>query len=99
MSRITITVDGKAHDIPDGAVPQLQLACDRTNAAQKTALPLGDWLALHLQEIAIANELAAAVGQLRQQQEDGANAALEAAVKTTHDQLLAALTTATAKPA
>ena len=93
MTRITITVDGKAHDLPDGAVPQLQAEVDRTNAANKTALTLGDWILLHLQEIAIAGDLAAAFEQLRQQSEKDANAALETAIKTARDELLTALNT------
>ena len=91
MTRITITVDGKQQDIPDGCVPALQVLADRTNAAQKTALPLAEWLALHLRELAIADTLQAAVAQLREQQEADANAALETAVKAARDAMLAAL--------
>jgi len=93
VPRITITVDGKAHDLPDAAVPRLQAEVDRNNAANKTTLPLGDWIALHLQEIAIGADLVAAVEQLRKQQEADANTALEAAVKAARDQLIAALAT------
>ena len=94
MPRITLTVDGKAYDIPDAAVPAIQVHVDRTNAAARTALSLGEWLALHLQELAIADALAAAVAQLQQQQQDDANAALEAAIKAARDELLATLTAA-----
>ena len=91
MPRLTINLDGKTHDLPDGTVPHLQLACDRNNAAANTALPLGEWLALHLQEIAIAPELGAAIDQLRKQQEADANAALTTAIATARDELLATL--------
>jgi len=93
MARITITVDGKAAGLPDGCVPGLQLAVDRTNAADKTALTLLDWLALHLKELAIQDGLVAAVTQLQQQQQADAQAALDTAVKAARDQLLAALDT------
>ena len=64
MPRLIITVDGKTYNLPDAAVPKLQVQVDRNNAANNTALPLGDWLALHLQEVAIAPELSAAIDQL-----------------------------------
>jgi len=91
MPRIIITVDGKAYDIPDAAVPRLQVVCDRTNAAQKTALSLGDWIALHLREIAIADDLAAATQQLQQQKQADAQAALDAAIRSVRNDLLASL--------
>lgn len=91
MTRITITVDGKTRDLPDACVPALQAQADRTNAANKTRLTLPDWIVLHLQEITIAPDLAAAIEQLRQQQEKDANAALETAVKSARDELLASL--------
>ena len=94
MTRITITVDGKTTDLPDAAVPKLQVQVDRNNAATNTALALADWITLHLQEIAIADDLAAAFEQLRQQGEKDANAALDAAVKTTRDEMLASLNAA-----
>ena len=91
MARITITVDGKTHDIPDASVPKLQVQVDRNNAVNNTALALADWIALHLQEIAIADDLAATFDQLRQQSEKDANTALDAAVKTARDEMLASL--------
>src|SRR3972149_2761493 len=97
MPRITLTVDGKAYDIPDAAVPNIQVHVDRTNAAARTALSLGEWLGPHLQGLAIAGALAAAVAQLQQQQQDDANAALEAAIKAARAELLATLP-ATATP-
>jgi len=91
MTRITITVDGKTADLPDACVPRLQVQVDRTNAANKSSSTLLQWLEIHLQEIAIADELAAAIDGLRQQGEADANAALATAVKTARDQLIAAL--------
>ena len=91
MTRLTLTIDRKAYDIPDRAVPELQAACDRTNAANKTALTLGDWLVLTLKELAVAPALTAAIVQLQQQHEQDANAALQAAVTAARDQLIASL--------
>src|SRR3970040_851540 len=94
MPRITLTVDGKAYDIPDAAVPAIQVHVDRTNAAARTALSLGEWLALHLPALPVAAARAPAAAQLQQQQQDDANAALEAAIKAARDELLATLTAA-----
>jgi hypothetical protein len=78
-------------DISDKTLARLQAEVDRTNANQGTALTVQAWILLHLQEIAIAPDLAAAIEQLRQQQETDANAALETAVKTARDELIASL--------
>ena len=91
MASITITVDGVTGELPDACVPRLQVQVDRTNAATKGAATLLEWLALHLQEIAIADELAAAIDGLRQQGEADANVALAAAVKAARDELIATL--------
>src|SRR3989304_75732 len=56
MPRITLTVDGKAYDIPDAAVPAIQVHVDRTNAAANTALSLGRWLGLHPSEPGLAHD-------------------------------------------
>lgn len=78
-------------DLTDKTLARLQAEVDRYNGNQGTALTVQAWILLHLQEIAIAPDLAATVDQLRQQQEADANAALEAAVRTARDQLLASL--------
>ena len=91
MPRLTIALDGKTADLPDTIVPRLQRLTDRTNDTQKTALTVLDWLALHLKELAVADDLTAAVAALQQQQEADAQAALDAGVKAARDQLLATL--------
>jgi len=78
-------------DLTDKALAGLQAEVNRYNGNAGTALTVQQWIVLHLQEIAIAPELTAAIGQLRQQQEADANAALEAAVKAARDHLLASL--------
>ena len=78
-------------DISDKTLARLQAEVERTNANQGTALTVQAWIVLHLQELAIAPELAAAVNQLRQQQETDAQAALDAAVRAARDAMLADL--------
>jgi len=96
MPRLTITLDGKTADLPDAVVPRLQVLCDRTNAAQKTPITLLDWLELNLKELAVADDLAAAIRQLQEQQQADAQATLETAIKTARDQLIASLNNTTA---
>ena len=78
-------------DISDKALTRLQAEVDRTNANQGTALTVQAWILLHLQEVAIAPDLAVAVDQLRRQQETHAQASLDAAVRTARDAMLADL--------
>jgi len=91
VPRLTITLDGQTAGLPDAVVPALQRLTDRTNAAQKTALTVLEWLTTHLKEVAIADDLTAAIEQLRRQQETDAQASLDAAVRTTRDAMLAGL--------
>ena len=78
-------------DLTDKALAGLQAEVSRYNGNAGTTLTVQQWIVLHLQEISIAPELTAAIGQLREQGEADANAALEAAVKAARDQLLASL--------
>ena len=78
-------------DLTDKTLAALQAEVARYNGNTGSELTVAEWIVLHLQEIAIAPELGAAIDQLRKQQETDANAALEAAVKAARDQLLAAL--------
>lgn len=78
-------------DITDKTLARLQAEVDRTNANQGTALTVQAWILLHLQEVAIAPDLATAVDQLRRQQETDAQASLDAAVRAARDAMLAAL--------
>ena len=91
MPRLTITLDGQTAGLPDAVVPALQRLTDRTNAAQKTALTVLEWLTTHLKEVAIADDLTAAIEQLRRQQETDAQATLESGAKAARDELIAAL--------
>ena len=78
-------------DLSDKALAGLQPEVNRYNGNAGTALTVAEWIDLHLQEIAIAPELGAAIDQLRKQQETDANAALAAAITTARDELLASL--------
>ncbi len=73
------------------AVTKLQALVDRHNANQGTDLTLLAWLQLHAQELAIAADLNAAVTELQRQANDDANTALQTAITTARDQLLATL--------
>ena len=84
MPRFTI-------DLTDKTVTRLQTYVQRYNDNNGTALTTKDWLTLHLHELAIAEDLAAAAEALRVQSEQDARATLTAAVRTTRDELIAAL--------
>ena len=84
MPRITI-------DLTDKAVAGLQGECDRTNAQQGTKLTVDEWIAVHLQEVAVAQQLAATISALTEQHRRDAQAALTAAIKATRDELVASL--------
>ena len=91
MTRITITVDGITTDLPDAAIPGLDRQVALYNLANKTVITLADWIPINLSLVAIADDMAAAIDQLRKQHETDANAALETAIKTARDELIAAL--------
>ncbi|MDP2674626.1 MAG: hypothetical protein Q8Q00_06945 [Dehalococcoidia bacterium] len=78
-------------DLTDKTLAGLQAEVNRYNGNAGAALTVAEWIDLHLQEIAVSPDLAAAIEQLRKQQETDANAALEAAVKAARDELLASL--------
>jgi len=86
MPKITI-------DLTDKAVAGLQAECDRYNAAQGTALTVAAWILVHLQEVAVAQQLAATIAALTEQHQRDAQAALNAAIVATRDQLVASLDT------
>ena len=75
-------------DLPDKAVNRLKQQVQTTNDAEGTAYTLTQWIALHLKELIIGDELAAAVRLLQQQKQQEANDALQAAIRTARDQLL-----------
>ena len=84
MPKLTITLSDKT-------LAKLEIEVARNNDANGTDLTLDAWATLHLQEIAIAQELAAAVQSIQAQQERDANDAFNAAIRAKRDQLLAAL--------
>ncbi len=84
MPQFTITLTQKAVD-------KLQQQVQRTNENQGTSLTIKQWITLHLRELAITDELNAAVTGLRDEQQRDAQSTLEAAIRTARDQLLANL--------
>jgi hypothetical protein len=70
------------------AIHLLQAVVKRANDTNGTNLTLRAWLQLHAEEIAVADKLAAAVQALQQQEEAAARDRLQAAIRTTRDQLL-----------
>ena len=74
------------------ALAGLQAEVDRYNGNNGASLTVQEWIALHLDEVAIMPELSAAIEGLRKQHEADAQAALQAAVTAARDQLLASLT-------
>jgi hypothetical protein len=81
MPDFTITLSEKA-------VAKLQAEVNRANAAAGTSLSLPAWMELHLKEVAIAGDMAAAVERLRKEAEDEANNALALAARSERERLL-----------
>ncbi len=73
------------------AVDKLQAVVTRTNDNICDNLTLLQWMTLHLQEVAIADQLAAAVTAVQEQHQRDAQTALDAALRTVRDELLAEL--------
>ncbi len=81
MPQFTITLSQKAVD-------RLSAQVQRTNDANGTDLAVRDWIELHLKEIAIADDLAAAMRTIQDQQQRDAQDALQAAIRAQRDHLL-----------
>ncbi len=77
--------------LTQATVDKLQQHVQRTNENAGTTLTLQQWITLHLQELAITDELAAAVTAIQQQQQRDAQTTLDDAVRTARDELLAQL--------
>ncbi|MBI2913231.1 MAG: hypothetical protein HYY03_04865 [Chloroflexi bacterium] len=77
--------------ISDAHLTRLQRLAERYNAQAGTAYTVKDWLLVYLKDVAIAEEHALAIDQLRRQHEADAQAALDAAARAEHDRLLEAL--------
>ena len=71
MPNFTITLSAKA-------VARLNALVQRTNEAAGTTYTLKQWLTLHLKELAIADEMPAAVEQLRRESQDNLTASIAA---------------------
>ncbi len=69
-------------------VQRLQTVLQRYNDNQGTRLTIKQFLHLHLQEMAVADELAHATQTLAQQTQRDADQTLQAAVRTTRDRLI-----------
>jgi hypothetical protein len=78
-------------DLSQNTVDKLQAQVQRTNENTGSSLTLQQWMTLHLRELAITDELTAAVTAIRDQQQQDAQTALEAAVRAKRDELLAEL--------
>ena len=72
-------------------ITALQKITTTHNANTGQALTVQQWLDLHHKELAITEDLTAAVRVLHEQQQQDAQATLEAAINTARDQLLAQL--------
>ena len=72
-------------------ITALQKITTTHNANTGQALTVEQWLDLHHKELAITEDLTAAVRVLQEQQQQDAQATLDAAINTTRDQLLAQL--------
>ena len=84
MPKFTITISQKAVD-------KLQPHVQRSNETNGTSLTLLQWLHLHLQELAIGDDFQVAIQALVQQQKLDAENTLQAAVRTTRDEMLTSL--------
>jgi hypothetical protein len=81
MPDFTITLSTKA-------VQRLQTVLQRYNDNQGTKLTIKQFLRLHLQEMAVADELAQATQTLTQQTQRDAEQTLQAAITTARDRLI-----------
>lgn len=84
MPQFTINLTQKAVD-------RLQAVVARTNEHEGTDYTLMEWITLHLNETAIAQELAAAVQAIQEREQREAPGRLQAAIREARDALLAEL--------
>ena len=78
MPRIELTIDGEKVPVADALATRLDVAVQRYNEDNKTALTLAEWLDLHLRELGVQQELLARVEALRKQTDDDLHAAIAA---------------------
>lgn len=84
MPQFTITFS-------DAQLVKIQAVVDTFNANSGNSFTVKQWLDLHLQELAIGNELAVLIGTLQKQEEADAKTRLDAAITTARDDLIAGL--------
>lgn len=77
--------------LSQATVTNLNKIVARTNENAGTALTLQQWITLHLQELAISDDLTAAITALQHQQQADAQTALDTAITAARDELLAGL--------
>lgn len=78
-------------DLPDKAVSRLQVIANSYNQNEGTSLTVEQWILLHIQELAITQELSAVLPGIQQQLELKAQQDLTAAIKAERERLIAAL--------
>ena len=81
MPDFTLTLSTKA-------VQRLQALRQRYNDNQGASLTMKQFLHLHLQEMAVADELAQATNTITQQIQHDAEQTLQAAIRTARDRLI-----------
>ena len=84
MPKFTITVTDKA-------LAKLQAVVNTHNQNNGATLTVQQWLDLHVKDVAINQDLAAALQTIQQEQQQLAQAALDAAVSAERDRLLTEL--------
>ncbi len=87
MPDFTITLSAKA-------VQRLKAVLQRYNDNQGTSLTLKQFLRLHVQEMAIADDMAAATAAIMETVQRDAATAQSAAIRTARDELIQELQTA-----
>lgn len=78
-------------DVPDKAVAGLQAVVKRYNEDNGATLSVQEWIVLHLKDIVVGPDLAAAMPAIREEEEKKANDALAARIAAKRQELLAAL--------
>jgi hypothetical protein len=82
-------------DITDAALIKLQLVVARYNQNNGTTLTVEQFIHRNLMELAVQDELAAAVDALQREAQANAAAALQAAVAAARDELITAASAGT----
>ena len=75
--------------IPDKALPGLQRTVDLYNGNNGAKLSLRDWVELHVLDIALQEQMQAAVDAIKAQTEAQAQADFDAAIKAERERLIA----------